>query len=165
MKYTKQLFFYYYYFQYQVFRNNTLAVILTKDHKKCQWQRRISQHDSGHPPTCEALHQLISRYVAKHTERVKQRFSSAAEHTGALGKKNWKQTGLPHLQRIAKSQERLILSKLSIKRDFFRRWGGFSWLQLRSVLMSGLRMYRAGHLQHLRESDQACDASLSRILL
>lgn len=72
----------FFYFQYQVLQNNKSVVILTKRSLKMSMmekkKKKISLQDSGHPPTCEILHQVISRYVIEHTERKNRRFPSAA---------------------------------------------------------------------------------------
>lgn len=113
---TRLLFFY---FQYQVLQNNTLVVILTKRSLKMsvmKKKKKISLQDSGHPPTCEILHQLISHYVIEHTERKNRRFPFAA--APLCTETNWKQTG--HLTcNIFQVPETTILINPPIKSDFF----------------------------------------------
>lgn len=89
---------------------------------------------------------------------------------------NWKQAG--HLTcNISRVPETTILLNPPIKSDFFWTWGGSSWLVPQVCGDVGLRTDRTGHLcvggrgggcsqaSGISESDQACEASLSMILL
>lgn len=151
---------------------HTLVIVLTKDLKKCQrWKRGISLQGSGPPTTCEILHQLISHNVIKHTKKNRKSHSVAAPFSStdptSAGNTQLFSTATYHM-----SQPQVYSS---IKTDFFfLTWGEFplgcsSGLWWCGALYRQDRppVYWEGGLQvnSISESDQACDASLSMILL
>lgn len=110
-----------FYFQYQVLQNNKSVVILTKRSLKMSTmgkkKKKISLQDGGHPPTCEILHQLISRYVIEHTKRKKNRRFPLCSCTN-VHRTDRKQAGRLTCS-ISRVPETTILLNPPIKSDFF----------------------------------------------